>query len=366
MQKSFIRVYTKKIIVTLQVLLLLCFLLSCILPFLPIDKFWWGGFLGIAMPYCTLLILLSCLFWLIVKPRLVLLCIFCLLLGFKQISVQFAFNFSNNFELKKQDSCLRFISWNIENFNGLVKKSNQRRIVKDEILNTLNDLKADVVCLQEFNSSPQNNHVTLLKTIFKYGYFAPDYGEKGEYEGGNAIFSKFPIINTNQHTYKIGESVIYVDILKGKDTLRIFTTHLESYKFNKENYSDIEKIKQKDIQNITPYKGIAKKMKEAFKKRGTQTAELIEVLNANKYPSILCGDFNDVPNNYTYWQLKHNRQDAFLKKGYGIGKSYLGLAPTLRIDYILPDYNFEVKQFDLIDEGLSDHAILVADLKIKQ
>jgi endonuclease/exonuclease/phosphatase family metal-dependent hydrolase len=41
------------------------------------------------------------------------------------------------------------------------------------------------------------------------------------------------------------------------------------------------------------------------------------------------------------------------------------LAPTLRIDYILPDNNFYIQQFDLVDEDLSDHLMLVTDLGIK-
>jgi endonuclease/exonuclease/phosphatase family metal-dependent hydrolase len=37
----------------------------------------------------------------------------------------------------------------------------------------------------------------------------------------------------------------------------------------------------------------------------------------------------------------------------------------LRIDYILPDTSFTIKQFDMVDENLSDHVMLVTDLKLK-
>jgi endonuclease/exonuclease/phosphatase family metal-dependent hydrolase len=56
---------------------------------------------------------------------------------------------------------------------------------------------------------------------------------------------------------------------------------------------------------------------------------------------------------------------VFLQKGLGVGKSYNSLAPMLRIDYILPDTSFEVKQFDMTDENLSDHSMLITDLKLK-
>jgi len=38
----------------------------------------------------------------------------------------------------------------------------------------------------------------------------------------------------------------------------------------------------------------------------------------------------------------------------------------LRIDYILPDTFFIVRQFDMIDETLSDHSMLVSDLKLRK
>jgi len=62
--------------------------------------------------------------------------------------------------------------------------------------------------------------------------------------------------------------------------------------------------------------------------------------------------------------LKENRKDAFLEKQFGIGKTFIGLAYSLRIDYILPDNHFNVQQFDLIDENLSDHLMLVSDIEL--
>ena len=104
-------------------------------------------------------------------------------------------------------------------------------------------------------------------------------------------------------------------------------------------------------------------MRPAFKKRAIQADLLKEWLQNTPHPSILTGDFNDVPNSYTYFTIRGNRQDAFLQKSCGIGRTFVSLAPTLRIDYILPDKSFKVKQFELEDEGLSDHFMLVADLK---
>jgi len=108
------------------------------------------------------------------------------------------------------------------------------------------------------------------------------------------------------------------------------------------------------------------KMKRAFSLRSRQAISVKNVMDSCVYASVICGDFNDVPNSYTYFHIRGKRQDAFLSSSFGIGKSYSALAPTLRIDYILPDNHFEVKQFEMIDEGLSDHHLLVADLSMKK
>jgi len=106
-------------------------------------------------------------------------------------------------------------------------------------------------------------------------------------------------------------------------------------------------------------------MKLAFSRRGVQSDLVRAERDKNLLPALICGDFNDVPNSYTYFNIKGKWQDAFLAKGFGIGRSFLSLAPTLRIDYILADAHFSVRQFDMIDEDLSDHVMLVTDLRLK-
>jgi endonuclease/exonuclease/phosphatase family metal-dependent hydrolase len=98
--------------------------------------------------------------------------------------------------------------------------------------------------------------------------------------------------------------------------------------------------------------------------RSIQTEIVQKELQQSPYKKIFCGDFNDVPNSYTYFQIRGNMQDAFLQKGFGLGRTYTGISPTLRIDYILADKAFTVTQFKKMDVKLSDHYPIVADLQI--
>lgn len=64
--------------------------------------------------------------------------------------------------------------------------------------------------------------------------------------------------------------------------------------------------------------------------------------------------------------MRGNKQDAFLQKGFGLGKTFNSLSPALRIDYIMPDSNFTVNQFDIKDQAMSDHSLLVCDVMLKK
>ena len=106
------------------------------------------------------------------------------------------------------------------------------------------------------------------------------------------------------------------------------------------------------------------KLRGAYKKRSVQAEMLHEKIKESPYPVIVCGDFNDVPNSYTYYTAKGNLLDAFLKKGSGFGRTFRFISPTLRIDYILADKKFEVTGFNKIEVNYSDHYPIIADFEM--
>lgn len=294
-----------------------------------------------------------------------------LLVGYQQLNVVFAWQPGPSATEYKQEKVLRVISWNIQSFNGLAKNKTVKQFARTELAESIVKLNADVVCLQEFNhtdgNNPESDNLSLFKKQYPYHYFSKDYERnRGNYQSGCIIFSKYPIIKNSKIKYPVAESLIYADIVKDADTFRIFNTHLQSFKFKQADYSDIEKIKEQDDETLKASKNIIRKMRLAFKRRGVQAGIVRRELDQSPYPSVICGDFNDVPNSYTYFHIRGKRQDAFLKGGFGIGRTFIALASTLRIDYILPDPVFNIRLFDMIDEGLSDHIMLVADLQLKK
>jgi endonuclease/exonuclease/phosphatase family metal-dependent hydrolase len=367
-----IRRFFKRFFIWLNIFICAIYLLACLAPFINTASWPLFGFLSLGLPYLIILLIFFIFFWLIIKPKYALLPVAVLLAGFKQLSVLFAFHPASKFVAARADSSLRIISWNVGNMYGLSNNADKKKHTRTEIAEAVLKRMPDIACLQEFNNSTTRgadaDNIGLFSQAYPYYYFSKDVNkENGYYQYGSIIFSKLPFIDSGRIQYPgRPESLIYVDVRTGNDTVRIYTSHLQSFKFNKTDYSDIDKIKQESRQTLEASKNIFQKMKLAFAERGKQASVVRSELDSCRFANIMCGDFNDVPGSYTYFHIRGERQDAFLQKYFGIGSTYNSLAPALRIDYIMPDNHFAIHQFDMVDEDLSDHIMLVSDVSLKK
>jgi endonuclease/exonuclease/phosphatase family metal-dependent hydrolase len=107
-----------------------------------------------------------------------------------------------------------------------------------------------------------------------------------------------------------------------------------------------------------------KLIKGAYSYRSEQADAIAQHIAETDLPKIVCGDLNDPPISYTYRKISTNLQDAFVAKGEGIGATYAGPVPGLRIDYILFSDNFKIKTYSTPKKQLSDHLPLVADFEL--
>jgi len=372
MAVSIIRSTIKSILLVITVVMCFLYLLSVITPYLNPQHWWLMGFMGLTFPYLFFILVFIFFFWLMAKPKLALLPFFTLILGVKPISVTFAAHFNSSDVSQKPDSTFRIVSWNVANMYGLSNNTEIKQHNRRELAQSILDLQPDIICLQEFNHSytqgENADNIGLFSKNYPHYFYSKDFNkENGFYTSGSIVFSKYPIIDSGKFDYpgNFTGSLIYIDVKVNNDTVRIFTTHLQSFGFNNADYAEINKIKQRDEQSLEASKNIFIKMKNAFTNRGVQADIVRKQTDLCKHASVVCGDFNDVPSSYTYFHIRNIRQDAFLKKGLGVGRTYSSLAPMLRIDYILPDTSFSIQQFETVDENLSDHVMLVSDLKLK-
>lgn len=337
--------------------------------FMPVQWIWINGFLSLLAPYLIVLQVLFFFIWLIAKPLFSLISVGTLLVATPTILVLFAWHPGTPFSQKKKDNSLRITSFNVKEFNGNMPQPIAHKLRTEDISAAIQKWDPDIICMQEYNTKELKgdiaNHATYFDKKYPYSFFSKDHQiNDANYFAGCIIYSKYKIIYAERIPYTNQESLIYVDLLKGDDTIRVYTTHLASFKFKQLDFEAIDDATDADRDAIKAKYGVMRKMKKAFMLRAIQAETIKDQLAKSPYPTILTGDFNDVPSSYTYKQIKGDMQDAFLAKGFGIGATYMNLSPTLRIDYILADKRWLVKGWESVDENLSDHHMIMADLQL--
>ncbi|HEY0677135.1 MAG TPA: endonuclease/exonuclease/phosphatase family protein [Chitinophagaceae bacterium] len=374
---SFFRRLTKRFFIITNIVIASFLMLSCANAFLHPGQWWIVALLGLLFPLLILLVFGFLIFWILIGSRWAFLSLVTLILSWPNISSFYAWNFRAGFKPDKQEQSVRILTWNVHYFDQMYRPRQQQQSQRIPIINFLKQQDADVLCLQEFfeSNSPQyDSNINFIKQTlnYPYHYFVDDYKlSHNLYRVGPVIFSRFPILNTarlqyNGSKYRASESLISADLNVNGDTIRIYTTHLQSVMFRRKDYHYLEKIKKVEDSLLEASKSIVKKLRQAYGIRGSQAISVRNEIDNSPYPAILCGDFNDVPNSYTYFQIRGNRQDAFLRRGAGIGRTYASISPTLRIDYILADERFRVTQCKKVELSYSDHYPVIADLVLKK
>jgi endonuclease/exonuclease/phosphatase family metal-dependent hydrolase len=368
------RNFTKRFFIILNVVVALAFLLACLAPYLDPKQWWMISLLGLGFAFLFVTLIAFIFFWLFFKPKMILVSLVSLLIGWKNISVFFAFNNPDKFDYNKPSQNLRVVTWNVGRFMEWKRNNNKGSQTRLKMMDLLKEQKADILCLQEFFHSKDSIYYDNLNFVMKelgfpYYYYAWDNDGYLQWVG-QIIFSKHPIIDSGMIRYprpSIPESLIHADILFNKDTLRFFTTHLQSVRFKKQEFDQIERIKRREGDLVENSKNIFSKLKRGFIHRSSQAAIVKEVTRNSPHPFVLTGDFNDVPNSYTYFTIRgKDLKDAFLESNFGVGRTYSYIAPTLRIDYILTTPEISVNQFNRIVKDYSDHYMLVADIEVKK
>jgi len=360
----------------INVVLILLYLLACLVPFINAGRSWFIAMMGLAFPLLFTALLFFLVYWAFRRSKWAITCLVVLLAGWQQVSVMFSFHFPENFKEEKSPVSLRVLTWNLSgwgqsNASDKVKKNNQV-----EMIDVIRHSNADVLCFEEYiyfqDKKMQDSIIPALRDIgYRYSYFAGTKFYEHIYKTTKLIttiiISKYPIIDTSHLFYtdeQLVEPLIQADIDFNGKPIRIFTTHLESVRFERTDFQALYNLKKPVDASIGSSRLIAYKLRNAYVSRASQAEVLAEKIKESPHPLVVCGDFNDVPNSYTYFTVKGGLQDAFLKKGAGFGRTLRMLSPTLRIDYILADKKFKVTRYHRFDVPYSDHYPILADLEL--
>jgi endonuclease/exonuclease/phosphatase family metal-dependent hydrolase len=327
-------------------------------------KYWYISMLGLGYYIWMALNIVMVVVWLIIKWKYAMVSLGAMLIGFSFHGKVISFQVS-----APKKGSIKIMSYNIQLFKFYDWKKNE--IQRDKIMYFIDDNPADIYCFQEYFQTDDEEFSTTekLKKILPEHqmHFEAGVVRNGNQQYGVATFSRYPILKkemiTIDSTRDRTNLVIYTDVLIEKDTLRIYNVHLAS---NHLNTNEVDSMIQTSEKSFGFAKKWIKKLKNGYNRRYNQVNLLAAHIESCKYPSIISGDFNDVPISYTYRKMNKKFKDAFVESGSGIGATYNGNLPMLRIDYIFHSPQIGCNRFKVFPISVTDHYPIMAELYMKR
>jgi len=301
------------------------------------EIFKYSGLVSLAIPFMIIGNIVLLLLGLFTKPKRALIPLVLLVFGFSFITATISLDAS-----EEHSSDIKVMSYNLMRMNKLGREKDVNSL-KEWLSNQSSDIK----CIQEFLAKED-----ILEAMSKSN---TPYGFIGGYGSSYAIYSKWPIINQGVfYEANNTNNILFADIKRGDDTLRVYNVHLQSMKINVER-----ELINKDEREAN-YNSVRIKFQKGSVRRAEQIADLLEHVKACTYPILIVGDFNDTPYSYNYFKISNGFNNAFENAGRGFGFTYNGKLPFLRIDNQFYNDGFGVHDFVTLDKiDYSDHFPIV-------
>ena len=279
------------------------------------------------------------IFWAVQKSKIVFITTIAIALSWNAIYRYCPFNVEE--ERYNGGDTVKVMTYNTCSFAKMLSHTNEK---PNPIIEYIKEVDADVVCLQEYavgrskNSLKERDIMKALKE--QYPYKKVFLNNNHYYESGLACLSKYPIVeatpiispkNTN------GSIICSIDI-KGK-IVKVIVNHLESNRLSSDdrglfNYVTTH-LSESDSLMGDVKRQIVWKIANASKRRAKQADVIANHIKEIDDYVIVCGDFNDTQQSYTYNKIKGNLNDAYIENCFGPNITYHADKFLFRIDHIL-------------------------------
>jgi len=343
--------FINRIFFLLNNIFAIALVISFVIPILSPKKYGVFALLSLLTPILIIVNFVFVIYWILIgfKKQLIL-SFFVLILSL--LFIPSVYKFYNN-DADSNKNSINIMTYNVRKFNKYkwLKIEN----IESKISEFINEEKPDILALQEYKN--------LKNFKLEYPYYSnplknlySDPVENKKYRISQVIFSKYPIINEGliRHT-KLLVCGMYVDIVKNKDTLRVYNFHLESLGI----------IPSEDYFGHKDSRKLIKRLSTSFKAQQRQIDSLNSHIKVCKHKVILLGDMNNTAYSWAYKNIKNDLQDSFLEAGKGFGKTYEFKKIPLRIDYIFADKDIKITNHKNFTEKYSDHYPISATLELK-
>ena len=354
-------------------LAVLLLLLTYLAPHMSPKLFWPLTMLAYAFPFQLLLHAGFLCYWLLFRRKRMLLSGIALLVGYGHVADHVQVFGSDEKPADAIGDGVKLLSWNVRLFDLYNWDDNVR--TRDAIFDVLKQEDAGILCLQEFFHSPDQRFFRTRDAIMgKLGHRAEHLAwthrvKKYDQHFGIATFTRHRIAARGRLDFgrKTNNICIWTDIVIGLDTIRVFNAHLASLHFGHAEYQFIDSMRADPDAGAIQSRGgrILELVRDGAVRRAGEAAVIDSALRASPHPAVFCGDINDVPMSYAYHRLRGPMLDAFTESGSGLGGTYIGKLPKLRIDHILHDEAIASWGFRTLPQKLSDHHANAAMIAVR-
>jgi endonuclease/exonuclease/phosphatase family metal-dependent hydrolase len=326
------------------------------------QEMWYIQFVGMAYPWLLFCNIILIIIWLRLKTRYYLFSLATILLGWSHFSHFVGWSILNG---STDGFRLKVLTYNIDNFSYFLKSQDfEKRYAAFEKFITKEN--PDLICLQEsFITTPEySNRIKKFPCLAAYPYIVHPV------EKGIVIFSKIPPlqqgkIQLSEDRNETANGANFADFNINSKPIRLIITHLQSNSVTERTAAIINNPNLRDEETQETAKSVIRGIRNMSYFRAKQSEQIKAFIKKSPYPVIVAGDFNDTPQSYTYAQISEGLQDAFAEKGFGLGITYGGKIPALRIDYILVSPKLKVLSHRIPSQPFSDHYPVVAEIGVE-
>ena len=315
------RKFVKRILVIANVVFAILLLIANLSVFISPEILWPIAFLGLVFFPLVLINLGFYIFWFSKLKKVLFISLFVLIISIPNSfrTFQLSGAVENQEKEDRTTKSIKVMTYNAKVFD--LVGSNNFDTAQQRIFRYIREEEPDIICFQEFYINPDKGF-----SFYTLDDELPDYleyrnlhwlNEEGSSKYGIAIFSKFPVVNKGLVKFKESyNAFLFADLTYRNDTFRVYSNHLQSIKFNRDNYRFIANQSQyNQKEKLEEFQDISFRLKDAYIKRSLQARKLAHHINISPHPVIVCGDLNDTPVSYSYRIIRGRSRMHLLKQG---------------------------------------------------
>lgn len=244
-----------------------------------------------------------------------------------------------------------------------------RRGHADEIGQRFSEAEPHVIALQEISIRPgpeegqwvaQGAGLALLEDLTYTLTTLDGSPDPSQWmTNGTALFTRLPaglsnpvLLDTTSTTHS--GKYTRTELQWDGETIAVYNVHFRSFAAPRPSRSNAR---------LSEWVAAVQASRHDFVAREAEARTLRAALESETLPFIVAGDFNAIPDHWTYAHVANGLQDA-LDAAPGLAWTYPDTRPLVRIDVILASSHWTVRRARVMPPGVSDHRPVLADLDL--